>query len=302
LGNDRLALYTAVYPGVEPYLGGWYASVLAQTDPAFDLWISVDGLTREQVVAAMGAEPDAHWSFAPPGTTPAAIRSAGLGELTEHYAGVVLVDSDDLLEPSRVASARDDLDRADVVGCALRLVDAAGSPLGPVLAPATPEPDWSVLLSRHNVFGLSNTAYRTATLRCCLPVPAETVLIDWLLILRACSVGATVRFDLTPRMRYRQHQANVARVVPPFTEEYVLRATDLVLDHYRQLLGPAGRVSAGCRGLLLEAGKDATAFRQAVGRSNQLLRRYVGALNAMPPRYVWWWCVANPELEELWKN
>lgn len=302
MAADRLALYTAVYPGVEPYLGGWYASVRAQTDGAFDLWISVDGLTREQVIAAIGTEPDAHWSFAPPGTTPAAIRSTALLAVADRYAGVVLVDSDDLLEPSRVASARDGLEAVDVVGCALRLIDAGGSPLGPVLAPDVPEPDWAGLLSRHNVFGLSNTAYRAEVLRRCLPVPTETILIDWLLILRARSVGATVRFDLTPRMLYRQHQANVARVLPPFSEAYVLKATDLVLDHYRQVLGPAGRLSTDCRRGLLEAGEDTDAFRRAVRQSPALLRRYVGALNAMPPRYVWWWCVANPQLEDLWKN
>jgi len=28
----------------------------------------------------------------------------------------------------------------------------------------------------------------------------------------------------------------------------------------------------------------------------------VRALNRLPPRYIWWWSVANPELEDLWKS
>jgi hypothetical protein len=138
-------------------------------------------------------------------------------------------------------------------------------------------------------------------LRRCLPVPAETVLTDWLLVLRALSLGATLTFDPVPRMIYRQHPANVARVLPPFSASYVLRAADLVADHYRGLLAPGG-VPASRRRRLREAWRDARAFREAMRRSPARLDRYVSALNALTPRFVWWWCVANLELEDVWKN
>ena len=128
------------------------------------------------------------------------------------------------------------------------------------------------------------------------------VLIDWLLVLRARSLGATVRFDRTPRMIYRQHAANVAKVLPPFTAPYVLRATDLVVAHYDRVLDPAGGVSAEHRGVIHQAASDAGVFRHAIARSEELLARYVSALNALTPSYVWWWCVANPQLEDVWKN
>jgi hypothetical protein len=43
-------------------------------------------------------------------------------------------------------------------------------------------------------------------------------------------------------------------------------------------------------------------FHRAVSGSPEMLARYVVALNELPPRLVWWWAVANPELEHLWTN
>jgi hypothetical protein len=43
-------------------------------------------------------------------------------------------------------------------------------------------------------------------------------------------------------------------------------------------------------------------FAEAIRRSPATLRRYTEALNALPPKYVWWWLVANPDLENVWKN
>ena len=42
MSAERLALYTTIYPGVEPYLADWIHSVDAQTDRAFDLWVGLD--------------------------------------------------------------------------------------------------------------------------------------------------------------------------------------------------------------------------------------------------------------------
>ena len=51
---SAIALYTAVYPGAARFLAAWYASVQAQADRDFDLWISLDGLTEAAVVAQLG--------------------------------------------------------------------------------------------------------------------------------------------------------------------------------------------------------------------------------------------------------
>ena len=111
---SAIALYTAVYPGAVPFLDEWYASVQAQADRDFDLWISLDGLTETAVTAQLGDRPAATFVVAEPGFTPAQVRQQALARIADRYEAVILVDSDDLLHPDRVAAARAWLDGADV--------------------------------------------------------------------------------------------------------------------------------------------------------------------------------------------
>jgi hypothetical protein len=116
----------AVLAGVERFLPAWYASVQRQTDTDFQLWISLDGLEIGAVEETLGTLPPATWVPACAGDTPAQVRQGALARIVEHCDAVVLVDSDDVLHPTRVAAARRGLDDRDVTGCALRLVDEGG--------------------------------------------------------------------------------------------------------------------------------------------------------------------------------
>lgn len=299
---ERLAVYTTVYPGVEPYLADWYQSVRGQTDNDFDLYIGVDSLRPEEITAAIGGLPQATLLPDGPTASSAQIRAAALGRLVEDYDGIVFVDGDDLLHPSRVSAARAALRTHDLAGCALRLIDEQGRDLGLTFGPAC-KADYDSLLPRYNVFGLSNTAYRTNTLRRCLPIPEACVLIDWLLATRAWANGATLTFDIEPRMFYRQYANNTARVLPPFTADHVLRAAQLVLEHYRLLFTTDQLEGLGPHHVLLAtAFRRVESFHQAITSEGHKLERYVQALNNLRPKYVWWWCVAHPELEDIWKN
>jgi hypothetical protein len=299
---ERLAVYTTWYPGVEKYLPEWNRSLASQTDRDFDVWIGVDALDAEREAAALGGLPDARWVAAEPGDSPARIRERAMNRLVEDYAAVVFVDSDDVLLPTRVASARVALKEHDVAACALRIVDERGRDLGLVFG-RPEEGDWGGFLPRHNVFGLSNSAYRTEVLRQLLPIPTDCVLIDWLLATRAWAWGGDLFFDAEPRMAYRQYGANVAKVLPPFTAADVVRATERVRSHYHLLLDePSWKIPPSSRSLLAAARKGFTAFAGFVFESPENLVRYVEALNGLAPRYVWWWAVANLELEHIWMN
>jgi hypothetical protein len=299
---STIALYTAVYPGATPFLGAWYASVQAQADRDFDLWVSLDGLTEAQVVAHLGNRPAATFVVAEPGSTPAQVRQQALERIAAHYDAVVLVDSDDVLLPDRVAAARASLEGADVAACGLRLVDEGGQPLGVLLAtPAKGEA--ASILPRTNAFGLSNTAYRSDVLRACLPVPAAAVLVDWYLVTMAWLQGARLTFDPTPRMDYRQHGANLARIRPPFTAERVRTDTALVREHFRLVLEALPAQALPARAAQVrEAAVEVTAFDQRVVGDEAGLARYVEALNAAPPPLLWWASVAHLPLRSQWST
>jgi len=304
---ERLALYTTVYPAVLPYLGEWYASVSAQTDRDFDLWVGVDALGDDAVLAAMGVAPTdpasaaARLVRAPDGSLPAQVRANAIDRMVYAYDAVVFTDADDLLHPTRVAAARAALEECDVAACALRMVNEAGEDLGVTFGPA-PDEDPVEMLPRNNVFGLSNTAYRTDVLRRCLPIPAENPLVDWLLATRAHALGARMVFDSTPLMSYRQHGENIARVLPPFSVAEVEAAARHVIRHYRSLLdGPPSLDDVQHARIDSEA-RRVKEFHLALAESAERRQRYIEALNALPPRYVWWWCVANPKLEEVWRS
>lgn len=298
---ERLALYTTVYRGVEPYLGAWYRSVLAQTDQDFDLWIGSDGLSPDAVADVLGVTPDANWVCGQTGESGGRLRAHAIELMADAYDSVIFVDSDDLLEPSRVAAARAALAECDVAACALRIVDEAARDTGAVFGVEAPG-DIGDIIARHNLLGLSNTAYRSTVLYRCLPVPPDCELVDWLLATRAWASGARLHFDPTPRMRYRQYGRNAAQVLPPFSEEYVLRTTGRVLRHYECVKRGGWPLPEAPRRAIDDAHRRARAFNDAITASAALRARYVAALNALPPHLVWWWCVANAELEFIWSD
>jgi hypothetical protein len=295
-----MAVYTTLYPAAERFLDEWHRSIQVQSDPDFDLWFGLDGVPPERVTARLGPARVA-WTEAVAGETPAALRSRVMAQICDAYDAVVFVDSDDILAASRVAAARQALGSADVAACALQLMDASGCDLGLRFEPPVGESAEGIL-PLWNVFGLSNTAYRTSVLRDCLPVPGEAVLIDWLLATRAWLAGAVFSFDRTPRMRYRRHEDNVGALVRPFSAPEVLAATELVRQHY----GLIGATTDKGQGPHWEALRRARGrverFHHIVSRSERSLQRYVEELNRLPQAYVWWWCVANPLVEVAWSD
>jgi hypothetical protein len=296
----RLAVYTTVYPAVETYLADWYASVRAQRDRDFRLWIALDGLDASTAARAMGGRVDAEWIPGHRDDTIGSIRQRALHALAGEHATVVLVDSDDVLHPTRVQTARAMLETCDVAGCALRLVDESGRSSGRIFGlPDGVEP--AAVFPRANAFGLSNSAVRTALLQQCLPVPREAVLVDWFLWTRAWLLGARFAFGGRPEMDYRQYGANIARVLGPFTAAQVTEDTAGVLRHFSLVLASdlAGALPQRLQ-MLREAVAEVNVFSDRLLGSPAALERYVDGLNRLPGTMVWWQWVANPALRHLW--
>jgi hypothetical protein len=293
----KIALYTTFYPAAKPYLQTWADSVAAQTDQAFDLWIAVDNVSVDDVVLPRER---IRWLYAEADDTPASLRQRAFEEIIQAYDGVIFVDSDDVLLPNRVNAAKHYLKLCDVYGCALKLIDTSGQDLS--LTFSTTRADYPNLLNHYNVFGLSNTAYRTETLAKCLPFPADTVLVDWLLITRALQENAELFFDQTPHMLYRQYANNTAKVLAPYTLAEIQKATALVLWHYKRLEGKQESKGAGeqFQIQLQKRQLEVQQFSTTIA-DKAILARYTEALNALKPVFLWWECVAHPELENIWK-
>jgi hypothetical protein len=307
LSTDRsidmsLAVYTTVYPGVEPYLCDWFCSLREQNDREFELWIGLDSLTSESVQQILGTELGATWVVAAAGATPAEIRDQALARIAAKCSGVVLVDSDDRMHPTRVEAAKTSLERSELTGCALRMIDERGESLGRDFSlPAHVAPD--EVFPRHNVFGFSNSAIRSELLRQCLPIPHDAVLVDWVLATRAWLLGARLSFDPVSRMDYRQYSSNTARLQYPIHVDQVVSDTALVQQHFRVMLNTLRpeylreRVAE-----FRSAAAEVEAFRQCIVLDPVRLKSYTEALNAQPPAAMWWSTVAYQPLEDMWKS
>jgi hypothetical protein len=294
-----VALCTTMYPGVKPYLSDWYASVSAQTDQDFDLWIGLDSLQPADVESALGARVKAVWVEAQPGATPADVRQQTLSQVVERYAAVILVDADDIMMASRVGAARAQLQHADVAGCAMQLVREDGTDLG--VRFALPERATARgLLPRQNAYGLTNSAYRAETLAAALPIPSRTPLVDWYLSTGAWLDGATFDFDQRPRMQYRQHATAAASpLTPPFTRDQVVGAARLMVAHFESFLAiPRFQTTAGHGQLSLELSRAKTFL--ALANDDARMTAYLDGLNSINTPHIWWSIVAHHDLEETW--
>jgi hypothetical protein len=298
----KLALYTTVYPQVKPYLGDWLHSVRRQTDLAFQLWIGLDGLTADAARAAIGSDLDAHFVPAQPGETPAQLRQRIWRRMIPVCDGIVMVDSDDILAATRIESARLRLGRHDLTGCALRLVDSSGLPLNEEFG-ARSATQAIGLLPRHNVFGLSNTAYRTALLDRCLPLPAGILIADWYLASLAWLLEARLDFDPIARMDYRQHARNMTQAMGPFTADRIVRDTFYARQHFELLSARSGPNHASERWAQVAAAKDdIMRFQEHIVADPAMLQEYATALNSLDLPRAWWICVAHPALADMWRG
>ncbi|WP_051677001.1 glycosyltransferase [Maridesulfovibrio frigidus] len=294
------ALYTTIYPGEEPYIKPWFDSVALQTDKDFDIVIGLDSFTPEQVFKNAGIKFEAKFVQADSGATPAQVRSKAFEIIIAEYDQVIFTDSDDILHPQRVAKAKSLLTDCDLCACALNIIDTDGTDLSTIF-PVKESEELPTLLPKANVFGLSNTAYRCELLKKLMPFPPECVMLDWFMVIKAWLLGATIKTTSMPLMQYRQHSANTARVLAPFTTEQILKACTLLKLHYSLLEEHVLPSFTDKAKPFTNASNDLKIFMDSMS-SPDTLNRYVRNLNKLDEKHIWWSWIAHPELEEIWKN
>jgi hypothetical protein len=179
------------------FVPDWYRSVEIQRNQNFDLWIGLDAVRPEEVEAVIGTKRPVRWLMGESGDSPAQIRLRAMQTMVEEYESIVFSDSDDVMYSTRVEKTLSQLNDYDVVACAMDFMDEQGKPQGITFRPSGAM-DPATLLIHHNVFGLSNSAYRADVLRECLPFDQNCELIDWLLATRALNLGARLTGNTAP--------------------------------------------------------------------------------------------------------
>lgn len=296
----KTAVCSTIYPAMMPYLSPFLQSVVSQADADFDFWLGLDGIDAAELESFREKYPVSCISSA--NETIAGFRSRFLAQICDSYDAVILVDSDDILLPDRVRAAKQALQTYDTYACALRLIDQAGIDLDHCFNYHGPG-NWDVELSRMNMFGFSNSAFRSDVLSRCLRIPDNVVLVDWLVISLAVASGAELCFDDTARMLYRQHSSNTAVTLPPFCPEQIVRATTLVEDHYKTLaalLSQREPDNSSFSDQIVLRQRDIGRFRVFIEDANGLAD-YVGRINSLQNSFCWWEMIAHPALESLWR-
>jgi hypothetical protein len=297
--ENKTVVYTTVYPGIEPYLASWAESVSNQTERAFDVRIGTDQIANDSVTALLGRMRNVELIRAGAAASPACIRQFALSYLIPRFDLIVFVDSDDILWPSRVAGAREALRKFDGAACAMRFVDASLKTLGRELQAAA---DVAERLPHTNVFGLSNTAYRSEALKLCPPIPNDCELVDWFIATHLWIGGAKLGFDPVVRMDYRQHENTMARALPPFTPQEIQAATRLVMRHYHRVLTAPAHGLRDRREAVERARNNVVEFEERIAMKPNALEDYVALLNRLELPPAWWGAVACGRLEHLWRR
>lgn len=298
--KNKSALFTTMYPEGVKYLNDWYLSVDQQDTLDFDIWIGCDRLSPVEAQKAMGERVEAIWILRNEDESPTQFRERAIRRMVNQYSEVIFVDSDDILETSRVSAAQDALQHYDGYGCSMNIIDEEGHDLA-IEFMRPQNIDFAGILLKNNIFGFSNTAYRSETLNRCLPFPKSCILLDWFIATRAISNNADLFFDDIARMKYRQHSANTARVLPPFSAQQILYSTKLVLQHYDLVLRYIPELSPFFKKQIPLFQDRVLLFNNSMVQSVEMLNEYIERLNKLPAKHIWWSCVAHPDLEEIWK-
>lgn len=294
----KLAMVTSIYPSIMKYLKYFFSSLETQTDRNYSLWIGLDEVLPQDIFQFTNKVPNINFISAPKNASPSLVRNVVLQKAIKESEAVVLVDADDVLINTRVEAAKKSLVNADLIATAMKYIDDEGNHLSGRFNPKIGDPS----LVKTNVFGFSNTTWKTGVLSRFIPVPGHCVIMDWYVATLALYSGAKLSIDPVPRMLYRQHNNNIAPVRPPFNSKQIIKSANLLLNHYNLIIKSFKSANyVDGYNAFVKARKQTQVFSESINNPKTLYN-YVAELNKLPINHVWWSCVAHPLLEDIWKK
>jgi len=232
---NETAFISAVYPGVEEYLGDFLTSLAAQDYKSFDVIIVNDGL--EDCEEKLSLHYDLNIRTVSADGTPAQVRKEGIRYLCENdYKTVIFGDSDDYFAPNRIGKLLSCLGTNDVVLNELTLVDKKKNVIEKHYLSERLKDGQSVpfcYIRNKNCFGFSNTATRVSLLKD-IPIPKDLIAVDWYIFSYLLTIGARAVFTSATETFYRQYSNNTIGI-GALDERKILTGIRVKAVHYHAL-------------------------------------------------------------------
>lgn len=296
-----LAVFTTFYPEGRKFFPDFIHSLANQSDNNYHLIIGLDRIDALELDFLEKIIVPKVIIESQKGESPVSLRCRALELLIDQYDGVIFIDSDDILCPSRIEAARKMLEKDIVYGCAMRIIDENGNYLSKDFQYPYNNRIASEIPLMFNIYGMTNTAYSSSILKKCLPISDDVKILDWYLATKAWILGASFQFDRIPRMNYRQYGNNIAKVIPPFSGKYISFIVELLIDHYNQIINIPNMQKKYYK-MFLSQIKDLSNFKVYVINDKDTFKKYLDQLNSMQKSHIWWDFIMDPELDYLWRS
>lgn len=292
----KTCVYTTFFPSFERFIPDFILSLLKQDDTEFELVIALDGLSSDPFLPYQS---DLKMSFIniPSGFSPAQVREYAWMQIINDYDALIFCDGDDVFSKKRVSNAKNSLKDFDLDACSLSLVNNTLEPLNVFMYATDMVPN---NIHKYNIFGLSNTGYKTNILKNTLPIPKHVIAVDWFIAHKAIQMGASCNLREDIDCFYRQHGKNIASPSKPATQKNVLQAAKISRIHLENII----KTLATDNPDILTCQKrldDVILFEKTMAVNPDLLYKYLQLFNSIETETLWWNTVAKPTLDHLWK-
>lgn len=231
------AVFSVVYPGVEPFFPKFLKTLSKQTEKEFTLFLINDEMPGiEKFLKGTKLNVKIKNASAPA----AVLRKLGIRWVKKAGAKVIIfADSDDYFSENRVELSKDMLSKYDLIFNELILTDHLGKYSTPMLKKKISDGEIVSYrqISKSNCMGLTNTALKLKNVPFYMDnIPEDIIAFDWALFALCLHAGIKGVFTDKTVTYYRQHDKNIA--APHFfMEEKIMQGVQVKRDHYKLLSG-----------------------------------------------------------------
>lgn len=232
---SKIALFTVIYPGAEPYVEDFFNSIRNQTYKDFDVIIVNDGFKKDvnsyslyrnlKIIEIYGE------------ATISGNRALGINYAIDfHYDYLFLCDIDDYMHPERVEHVLRNFGNYDIIVNDLDIVDEQRKILikdyfhKSITANTLLDKEF---IKNKNIFGFSNTALKVKSLARVM-FPKDLKVVDWYYFTQLLNGGLKAYFFDESLTEYRQHSSNMIGI-SSFTLDIFKKLIELKKRHYDYL-------------------------------------------------------------------